>query len=121
MIAFTFPGQGSQAPGMGRAWVDHPSWRVVDQAAESSGRDIAAVLGLDDDKVDEACHSVSGEVWVANYNAPGQVVIAGAPEAVETAGTAAKDLGGKRVMPLKVAGAFHTPYMAPAQDRLNAA
>ena len=154
MIAFTFPGQGSQAPGMGEAWVDHPSWELVGEASEASGRDVAnllleadaeelrqtrnsqlatyvtsmivldavertgvepafhaghslgeysaltaagtlsfadgvrlvtergdamqaaadategtmaAVLGLDDDKVELACRRTDGDVWVANY------------------------------------------------------
>ncbi|MHB8329740.1 MAG: ACP S-malonyltransferase, partial [Acidimicrobiales bacterium] len=164
MPAFTFPGQGSQRPGMGRPWIDHPSWEVVDEATTLAGRDLgrlllhadqaeltltanaqlatfvlslvvldaiervgieptqcaghslgeysalvasgalafedgvrlvlergaamhhaaeerpglmAAVLGADDDAVEAACERAEGEVWVANYNAPGQVVIAG--------------------------------------------
>jgi [acyl-carrier-protein] S-malonyltransferase len=44
MLAFTFPGQGSQQPAMGRSWVDHPSWALVAQASEASGRDVAALL-----------------------------------------------------------------------------
>ena len=44
MLAFTFPGQGSQQPGMGRPWVDHPSWAMVGAASEASGRDVAALL-----------------------------------------------------------------------------
>ena len=199
MIAFTFPGQGSQAPGMGAAWQDHPSWELVAEASEASERDVAhllleadaeelrqtrnsqlatyvlsmivldaversgieaafhaghslgeysaltaagvlnfssgvrlvtergnamqaaaeeppgtmaAVLGLDDDKVDAACRRVDGDVWVANYNAPGQVVIAGNAESIAEAGAIAKDeMGAKRVMPIKVGGAFHTPYI----------
>jgi len=208
MIAFTFPGQGSQRPGMGRAWADHDSWELVGEASDAAGRDLAtllldadadelvstrnaqmatfvaslvvldaverigvepavvaghslgeytalvasgaiafdegvrlvaergaamqvaaespvgtmaAVLGLDDDKVDVACARVDGDVWVANYNAPGQVVIAGDPAALEVAGAAAKELGAKRVMAIPVSGAFHTPFMAPARDRLRKA
>ena len=208
MIAFTFPGQGSQAPGMGEAWIEHPSWELVSEASEASERDVehlllradaeelrqtrnsqlatyvlsmvvldavertgvepaffaghslgeysaltaagvlsfsdgvrlvtergdamqaaaeaatgtmAAVLGLDDDKVDLACRRTDGDVWVANYNAPGQVVIAGDPAAIDLAAEAAKELGAKRVMPIKVGGAFHTPFMSPARDRLRKA
>jgi len=208
MLAFTFPGQGSQRPGVGRPWVDHPSWELVDEATAVVGRDIArllldadaeelrdtrnaqlttlvsslvvldaverlgvepslcaghslgeytaltatgalsfedgvrlvversdamheagsqhpgtmaAVLGLDDDDVEIACRRADGEVWVANFNAPGQVVIAGSPEGVAAATAHAKELGAKKVMSLQVSGAFHTPFMTPARDRLRAA
>ncbi len=208
MLAFTFPGQGSQKPGMGVEWVDHESWELVEEASQACGRDVAqlllnadaeelkqtrnsqlttfvlsmvvldavertgvapnlaaghslgeysalcasgalsfedavrlvaergeamqiaadeqdgtmaAVLGLDDDLVVSACARVDGDVWVANYNAPGQVVIAGDPSAVEEAGEKAKELGAKRAMGLPVGGAFHTPFMAPARDRLRKA
>ena len=79
---------------------------------------MAAVLGLDEETVTAACAGVDGEVWVANINAPGQVVIAGDPDDVAAAGAAAKDAGAKRVMPLEVSGAFHTAFMAPAAERL---
>ncbi|HEV8298286.1 MAG TPA: ACP S-malonyltransferase [Acidimicrobiales bacterium] len=208
MIVFTYPGQGSQKPGMGEPWRDHPSWELVAEASDAAGRDVeallltadadelkqtrnaqlstfvasmvvvdavtrvgvdaaghaghslgeysaltasgaldfadtvrlvaergeamqvaaedregtmAAVLGLDDEQVEIACARVGGDVWVANYNAPGQVVVAGAPDAVQEAGRIAKELGGKRLMPLPVSGAFHTPFMAPARDRLRKA
>jgi len=58
---------------------------------------------------------------VANYNAPGQVVIAGSPDALVEAGDAAKELGAKRVLAVAVSGAFHTPFMSPARDRLRKA
>jgi len=90
-------------------------------AAEEQDGTMAAVLGLDDDLVGAACARVDGDVWVANYNAPGQVVIAGSPEAVEAAGEVAKEVGAKRAMGLPVGGAFHTPFMAPARDRLRKA
>jgi [acyl-carrier-protein] S-malonyltransferase len=80
---------------------------------------MAAVLGLDDDQVEVACNLADAEVWVANFNAPGQVVIAGTPAGVEKAGLHAKDLGAKRIMPLPVSGAFHTTFMTPARDRLR--
>ena len=208
MIAFTFPGQGSQKPGIGTPWVEHPSWELVAEASEAAERDVAqlllhadaeelrqtrnaqlstfvaslvvldaverlgvtpiaiaghslgeytalvaagvvsfeegvrlvasrgdamqaaaderagtmaAVLGLDDDAVEVACAKVDGDVWVANYNAPGQVVIAGCPEAIERATAAAKELGAKKVMPIAVSGAFHTPFMAPARERVRKA
>jgi [acyl-carrier-protein] S-malonyltransferase len=80
---------------------------------------MAAVLGLDDDQVVVACDLADADVWVANYNAPGQVVIAGSPEGVDKASAQAKGLGAKRVMQLPVSGAFHTPFMTAARERLR--
>ncbi len=90
-------------------------------AAEEQDGTMAAVMGLDDDLVEQACDQADGDVWVANYNAPGQVVIAGAPSMVGAAGAIAQDLGAKRVLSLPVGGAFHTPFMASARDRLSKA
>jgi [acyl-carrier-protein] S-malonyltransferase len=82
---------------------------------------MAAVLGLDDDQVEVACRRADSDVWVANFNAPGQVVIAGSSEGVAAAGIEAKELGAKKVIPLQVSGAFHTPFMTAARDRLRKA
>jgi [acyl-carrier-protein] S-malonyltransferase len=91
-----------------------------DAGSENPGT-MAAVLGLDDDQVEVACRRADSDVWVANFNAPGQVVIAGSPEGVAAASAVAKELGAKKVMPLQVSGAFHTPFMQPARDRLRKA
>lgn len=93
---------------------------AMQAAADDAPGTMAAVLGLDPERVVEACSSVDG-AWPANDNAPGQVVIAGTAAGVEAAGEAARALGAKRVMPLAVGGAFHSPLMAPAQSRLDAA
>lgn len=208
MLTFTFPGQGSQKPGMGEPWVNHPSWELVADASEAAERDVArlllqadkdeltqtrnaqlatftlslvvldaierlglspsacaghslgeysalvasgavsfedgvrlvtergeamqaaaedhpgtmaAVLGLEDDDVEAACVRAEAEAWVANYNAPGQVVIAGSAEGIAAAAEVAKELGAKRVMSLPVGGAFHSPLMEPARSRLRKA
>lgn len=90
-------------------------------AAEDNPGTMAAILGLDDDDCDAACRRADGEVWVANFNAPGQVVIAGSKEGVAAAGAAAKEMGAKKVMALPVGGAFHTPFMGQARDELRKA
>jgi [acyl-carrier-protein] S-malonyltransferase len=94
---------------------------AMHQAGIENPGTMAAVLGLDDDQVEVACRRADSDVWVANFNAPGQVVIAGSPEGVAAAGTVAKELGAKRVMSLQVSGAFHTPFMTAARDRLRKA
>ncbi|MEA3055605.1 MAG: [acyl-carrier-protein] S-malonyltransferase, partial [Actinomycetota bacterium] len=71
-------------------------------AAEDNPGTMAAILGLDDDDCDAACRRADSDVWVANFNAPGQVVIAGNDEALARAAVAAKELGAKRVMSLPV-------------------
>jgi [acyl-carrier-protein] S-malonyltransferase len=86
---------------------------------------MAAVLGLDADAVETACHEVAddgiGIAVAANLNAPDQTVISGDPAAVERAGVVCKAAGAKRVLALKVSGAFHSPLMAPAVDGLREA
>ncbi len=191
---------------MGRAWTDHPSWEIVEDASDASGRDVAHLLldaeaeelaetrnaqlgtftlslvildaverlgieptrvaghsvgeyaalaaggaigfedavrvvaergeamqaaaeaqpgvmavvtGSDADTIDVACHLADGEVWVANFNSPEETVIAGHPDAVGRAGRIAASLGARKVVPAPVCGAFHTPLMAPARDRLR--
>jgi len=82
---------------------------------------MAAVLGLDDEAVVQACHRVESGVCVAaNFNAPGQVVISGDASGVEEGMARVKEAGAKRVTPLKVSGAFHSPLMAPAEAALAA-
>jgi [acyl-carrier-protein] S-malonyltransferase len=191
---------------MGRPWIDHPSWEVVEDASDAAGRDIARLLlevpfdeltetrnaqlatftfsllvidaierlgieptgvaghsvgeysalaasgalgfedgihvvaergeamqaaadaqpgimsvvaGCDADTVDIACRLADGEVWVANFNSAEETVIAGEAGAVARAGACAMELGARRVSPVAVGGAFHTPFMVPARDRLR--
>src|SRR5580693_539549 len=91
------------------------------RAGEEAPGTMAALLGIADDDAEAACMRAEGDVWVANYNAPGQVVIAGTAEAVAKAGELAKALGAKRVMPIQVSGAFHTPLMQGARADLRKA
>lgn len=205
-IAVVFPGQGSQRPGAGSAWVDEPSWDVVARAEAALDRPLAsllldasatdlgttraaqlsvlvaslvawdavravlpdppaawaghslgqvtallasgtvdeaeglrfaearadatqraadeqpgrmiALLGASEEQATEACGATES-CWVANINAPGQVVLAGTPSGVDAAAERAVALGVRRVRPLDVGGAFHTPLMAPAADALD--
>ena len=90
-------------------------------AAAARPGTMAAVIGLDDDAVEQACRQAGGDVWVANYNAPGQVVVSGAVESIAALHKTAKALGARKILALPVGGAFHTPYMAPATEALAAA
>jgi [acyl-carrier-protein] S-malonyltransferase len=206
-IAIVFPGQGTQAPGMGAVWRDHSAWRVIDAAEAAFGEPLAhlvldapaetlartreaqlavlltslvaweavrgsidrpvafaghslgqvtaliaagalplsagvrfaarraeltqaaadahpgrmaALLGATLEQAEGACQAAPDSCWVANDNAPGQVVIAGTPEGVEAGSARAKELGVKRATPLNVGGAFHTPLMRDAADALPA-
>ncbi len=89
-------------------------------AADRPGA-MVAVLGLDDDVVAECCHEANpvGVVVPANLNAPGQVVISGEANAVERAAELLKARGAKRILPLAVSGAFHSPLMEIAQATLR--
>ena len=82
---------------------------------------MTAVLGLDRDKLAEACKAAGSEgvVEIANYNCPGQLVIGGQKAAVDAAAAKAKELGAKRCLPLKVSGPFHTSLLRPAGDALR--
>lgn len=95
---------------------------AMQKACELNPSTMAAVLGLDDAKIEEICASVTDEVVVAaNFNCPGQVVISGSFEGVRLAGEKLKEAGAKRVLPLAVGGAFHSPLMEPAREELAAA
>lgn len=198
--AVVFPGQGTQRPGMGTAWREHPAWRVVEDAealvceplghlltdaddetlsrtreaqlailltslvAWTALRDrlprpvafaghslgqvtaliaagaldlrdgiefaavraaatqtaadrhpgrMAALLGADLEQAEAACAAVEG-CWIANDNAPGQIVVAGTPDGLDAGAAAAREAGVRRVTPLAVGGAFHTPLMQDA-------
>jgi [acyl-carrier-protein] S-malonyltransferase len=93
---------------------------AMQAASDTNPGTMAAVLGLSPAEVTAACEEVQG-VWVANDNAPGQVVLAGSLEGVASASAVALGRGSKRVIPLRVGGAFHTPFMKPAQAPLDGA
>ncbi len=204
-VAVVFPGQGTQEPGMGAPWHDHPAWKIVEQAEAALGEPLApllldapaevlartrnaqlavlctslvaweaarpllddvvafaghslgqvtaliasgaldlddgvrfaarraeltqaaadthpgrmaALLGATPEQAAEACAAAPEEAWVANDNAPGQIVIAGTPEGVDAAIARAKEIGIRRATILNVGGAFHTPLMLSARDGL---
>ena len=204
-IAVIFPGQGTQAPGMGAPWRDHAAWAVVERAEAAFGEPLAdlildapaerlartreaqlavlltslvaweaireqvsepvsfaghslgqvtaliasgalpldagvrfaarraeltqaaadanpgkmvALLGATVEQAREACQAAPDGCWLANDNAPGQVVIAGTPDGVAAGAERAKEIGVKRVTPLNVGGAFHTPLMRAAAEAL---
>ena len=95
--------------------------QAMAQAVTGRPCGMAAVLNLDREKLQAACDAASdaGVVEIANYNCPGQLVIAGDAAAVEKASTLAQEAGARRVVPLKVSGPFHTSLMAPAGDALR--
>lgn len=95
--------------------------KAMQEACDMNPSSMAAILGLEDSIVEEVCQSVEGIVVPANYNCPGQLVISGETGAVEKACELLKEKGAKRALLLPVNGAFHSPLMQPAQDRLAAA
>lgn len=94
---------------------------AMQEACEAVPSTMAAVLGLADEKVEEVCASINGVVVAANYNCPGQLVISGSKEAIDEACVKMKEAGAKRALPLPVGGAFHSPLMKPAEEKLAAA
>ena len=95
---------------------------AMQKACELNPSTMAAVLGLDDDKVEAICAGIAGKVVVpANYNCPGQIVISGSNEGIDAACEQLLAAGAKRALKLKVGGAFHSPLMEPAREELAAA
>jgi [acyl-carrier-protein] S-malonyltransferase len=94
---------------------------AMQKACEIMPSAMAAVLGLDDQIVEEVCDAVDGVVVAANYNCPGQLVISGEVSAIETTCELLKEKGARRALILPVGGAFHSPMMEPAREELAAA
>ncbi|MDR2125829.1 MAG: ACP S-malonyltransferase [Prevotellaceae bacterium] len=94
---------------------------AMQKACEKELSTMAAVIGLDDAKVEEICANTNGIVVAANYNCPGQLVISGTVSAVETACSKLKEAGARRALILQVGGAFHSPLMESARIELQAA
>ncbi len=93
--------------------------QVMQEAVPQGAGAMAAILGLDDQAVSQACAEAQGAVQAVNFNAPGQVVIAGEKAAVERAVLLCKSRGAKRAMPLPVSAPFHSSLMQPAGERLE--
>ena len=94
---------------------------AMQKACEAEPSTMAAILGLEDDVVENICNEIDGVVVAANYNCPGQLVISGAIEAINLACEKAKELGARRALVLPVGGAFHSPLMEPARQELETA
>ena len=94
---------------------------AMQKACELQPSTMAAVLGLEDEKVEQICNKVQGIVVPANYNCPGQLVISGEVSAIERACEEMKEAGARRALVLPVGGAFHSPLMEPAREELAAA
>ena len=96
--------------------------KAMQQACEIVPSTMAAILGLDDKKVEDICASITNEVVVAaNYNCPGQIIIYGSVKGIEEACVLLKEAGAKRALILPVGGAFHSPLMEPAKKELSEA
>ncbi len=94
---------------------------AMQKACEVNPSTMAAILGLDDEVVENICNGIDEVVVAANYNCPGQLVISGSNEGIEIACEKMKEAGAKRALPLPVGGAFHSPLMEPARTELAAA
>ena len=94
---------------------------AMQKACEINPSTMAAILGLEDEKVEEICASINEVVVAANYNCPDQLVISGSHKGIELACIAALEAGAKRALPLPVGGAFHSPLMEPAREELEKA
>jgi [acyl-carrier-protein] S-malonyltransferase len=92
--------------------------QAMQKACEKEPSTMAAILGLDDAKVEEICNSIDEIVVPANYNSPGQLVISGSTKGIEIACEKLMAAGARRALPLKVGGAFHSPLMEPARIEL---
>lgn len=91
---------------------------LMDKSCKQSNGSMAAVLGLSEEEVAQVCNGL-GNLWIANVNAPGQIVISGEKESVDKAQDLLRDKGAKRVVPLQVAGAFHSGLMQDAEKALH--
>lgn len=94
---------------------------AMQEACEIEPSTMAAIIGLEDDKVEAICDEMDEIVVAANYNCPGQLVISGSIKGIEIACEKMTEAGAKRALPLKVGGAFHSPFMEPARVKLAAA
>jgi len=94
---------------------------AMQEACESNPGTMAAVIALENDKVEKLCKGINEIVVAANYNCPGQLVISGTIEGIDLAVEAAKSAGARMAIKLEVGGAFHSPLMAPAAERLSKA
>lgn len=92
---------------------------AMQKCCENTDGAMAAVLGLNDETIEKLCHETDGTVVAANYNCPGQVVISGDKESVKVVSVKLKEAGAKRIIPLTVGGAFHSPLMEPARKELS--
>jgi len=94
---------------------------AMQKACEATASTMAAVVGLDDDVVEQICEETPGTVVAANYNCPGQLVISGELHAVERAAETLREKGALKAVMLQVGGAFHSPLMEPAREQLRSA